>query len=153
MIVLVAGRKPPRDRRKGGTRAMTKHATTTIDHKAWTEAPFAEPEHGPKLARASVAYTYQGDIDGESTLEYLMTYLRDDLVPYLGLEQVSGRIGERSGSFVLRHEGAFEGKTARATVTIVSGSGTGALQGLTGEGSFVWSEGQSGSLTLDYAIE
>ena len=133
---------------------MTKHATATLNHTSWAEQPFAESEQGPKLTRASVAFAYRGEIEGESALEYLMIYLRDDYVPYVGVERVVGRLGDRTGSFVLRHEGAFANHAARATLTVVEESGTGDLHGLTGTGNFTWAEGEgeSGSLTLDYDI-
>lgn len=143
----------PRNQRTGVEHSKTKQATATIEHKAWTEEPFAEAESGPKLTRASVVFAYTGEIAGEGTLEYLMTYVREDSVPYLGLERVVGRIGDRTGG-VVWHDGVFADKAAKATVTVVEGSATGDLVGLSGTGRFVWAEGegQSGTLMLDYAI-
>ncbi len=76
-----------------------------------------------------------------------------DSASFSGLERVVGRIGVRSGSFVLQHNGRFEGDTARSTLSVVPGSGTGDLRGLRGAGSFAWSHGQPGSITLDYDFE
>ena len=51
---------------------MTTQATATFEVKIWDEKPYNEIDAGPKLARASVTKSYQGDIQGEGTLEYLM---------------------------------------------------------------------------------
>ena len=48
----------------------------------------------------------------------------------------------RSGSFVLRLGGGFEGGAARTTWTVVEGSGTGDLAGLQGEGGYVARQGE-----------
>jgi hypothetical protein len=73
---------------------------------------------------------------------------------YVGFEHVSGRHGDRSGTFVLRHTGTFAGGEARASVTVVPGSGTGELRGLRGEGSFVAGHNvQPTPFTLDYEFE
>ncbi len=105
---------------------MSTHATATFEVKSWDEQPYQEFEGGTKLTRASVTTSYHGDIEGEGTLEYLMFYGEDGSASFVGLERVVGRVGNRSGSFVLRHSGAYEGGTAKATYVVVPGSGTGA---------------------------
>ncbi len=131
---------------------MSTRATGSMDLKSWDEHPYSEIDGGPKLARASVTQSFSGDIEGEGTLEYLMLY-QGDSASFSGLERVVGRIGARSGSFVLQHNGLFEGATARSTLSVVPGSGTGDLRGLRGGGSFAWSHGQPGAITLDYDFE
>ena len=42
----------------------------------WDEKPYNEIEGEPKLTRASVTQTYQGDIVGEGTVEYLIRDLK-----------------------------------------------------------------------------
>ena len=131
---------------------MSRRATGSMELKSWDEHPYSEIDGGPKLARASVTQSFSGDIEGEGTLEYLMLY-QGDAASFSGLERVVGRIGERWGSFVLQHNGRFEGDTARSSLSVVPGSGTGDLRGLRGEGSFAWPHGQSGAITLDYDFE
>ncbi len=131
---------------------MSTRATGSMDLKSWDEQPYSEIDGGPKLARASVTQSFSGDIEGEGTLEYLMLY-QGDSASFSGLERVVGRIGERSGSFVLQHNGLFEGDTARSTLSVVPELGTGDLRGLRGAGSFAWSHGQPGAITLDYDFE
>src|SRR5262249_36972115 len=115
---------------------MSTHATGTFDVKGWDEKPFSEIDGGPKLAHASVTKSFHGDIEGEGTLEYLLAYHADGTATYTGLERMTGRIGQRSGSFVLQHSGIDDGNAASDNYSIVPGSGTGDLRGLRGEGSF-----------------
>ncbi len=132
---------------------MTVHATATFEVKAWEEKPYDEIDEGPKLTRASVTKSFSGDIEGEGTVEYLMIHRDDGSASFVGLERVVGRVGDRSGSFVLQHTGTFEGGTAKTTWFVVPGSGTGDLRGLRGEGGFASAHAEHYSVTLDYDFE
>ena len=132
---------------------MTVHATATFEVKAWEEKPYDEIDEGPKLTRASVTKSFSGDIEGEGTVEYLMIHRDDGSASFVGLERVVGRVGDRSGSFVLKHTGTFEGGTAKTTWFVVPGSGTGDLRGLRGEGGFASAHAERYSVTLDYDFE
>ena len=132
---------------------MSTHATATFEVKTWDEQPYDEMDGGPKLTRARVAKSFQGDIEGESTVEYLMIHREDGSASFVGVERVVGRINGRSGSFVLQHSGVFEGGTAKTTWFVVPGSGTGDLRGLRGEGGFASSHAQHYPITLDYDFE
>jgi hypothetical protein len=132
---------------------MTTPAKARFEFKNWDEKPYSEIDGGLKLTSASVTNSFQGDIEGEGTLTYLMSYLEDGSVPFIGLERVVGRVGDRSGSFVLQHSGTFEGGAAKATWFVVPGSGTGDLRGLRGEGGYVATHEQPTPCTLDYDFE
>lgn len=133
---------------------MTTPATGTFTYKSWEETPYGEAIGDSKMTRASVTNTFQGDVEGESTQEYLMHYLDSGKGTFIGLEQVVGKVGGRSGSFVLEQRGTFEGETVKATWTVVPGSGSGELAGLRGEGGFVAKSGVKDTpFTLDYAFE
>ncbi len=130
---------------------MSSHATGTFEGKTWDEKPYSELEGVPKLARASVTNSFHGDIEGEGTLEYLLIYRDDGSCGFIGVERVVGQVGNRSGSFVLQHNGNFEAGMAMANWFVVTGSGTGELRGLRGEGGFVAKHGQPlATFTLDY---
>ena len=131
-----------------GTRAMG-----TAEIQNWEEETYEEPEGGPKLTRARVSNRFHGDIEGEGTLEYLMVYGTEGAVSFVGLERVIGRLGDRSGSFVLLHRGTFEGAAAWGDWSVVPGSGTGELRGLRGEGGFVAQHGERAERTTWYAQE
>ena len=133
---------------------MTMQATGTFTFKSWDENPYGDAVGDSKLTRASVANTFQGDVEGESTLEYLMHYQDRGNGTFIGLEQIVGKIGDRSGSFVLEQRGTFAGEVVKATWTVVPSSGTGDLAGLRGEGSFVAKHGVKDTpYTLAYTFE
>ena len=133
---------------------MSTTATGGYAGQTWDEHPYEGIEGEPKLTRAFVTNTFTGDIAGKGTLEYLMVYREDGSVPFLGLERVDGRIGDRAGSFVLRHEGTFTAGVAEARWSVVPGTGTGDLRGLRGEGGFVARHGEEqATFTLDYDLD
>jgi hypothetical protein len=114
---------------------MTAQPNVSFAMKSWEEKPYNELPGELKMTRTSVAYTYQGDIEGESTLDYLMVYRADNSGSFVGLERVIGRVGGRSGSFVLQHTGTFNKSDVNGTLFVVPQSGTGELTNLRGEGS------------------
>jgi hypothetical protein len=131
-----------------GTFEITNWDEKTWDGKNWKEVP------GAKLTRATVTKAIHGAIEGEVTSESLTVYRSDTSASYIGLERVVGRIGNRSGSFVLQGTGTFENDTATTTWSVVPGSGTGELQGLQGEGGFVARHGEGKvPYTLNYEFK
>ena len=129
---------------------MKNQAKGTFEVKSWKEQPYSEVEGQPKLARAEVIYAYHGDLEGEGSIEYLMCYSLNNIAYFSGYEQVTGRLGGRSGSFVLQHNGMYESGAVKDVLTIVPGSATGELSGLLGTGS-CGGDGQA-LFTLDYEI-
>jgi len=113
--------------------SITAHARFAI--KSWDEKPYSEGPDLPKMTRASVVKTFTGDIEGEGRVEYVMMYRSDATAVFVGLERVTGRIGNTAGTFVLERTGVFEGGVAKESYRVVPGSGTGQLRGLTGEGA------------------
>jgi hypothetical protein len=117
-------------------------AAGTFKIAGWDEQPWAEAEETPKLTQARVTATYRGDLEGEGTAGLLMLYDGTD-ASYCGYERVTGTLGGRSGSFVLRLEGGFEQGAARTTWTVAEGTGTGGLAGLRGEGGYMAAQGEA----------
>src|SRR6266480_3177213 len=115
---------------------MPKTANGTSRVKNWEEKPYNEKENTPKMTHAIVTQDYQGDVEGESTLDYLMVYTTESTASFVGLERITGRIGDRSGTFVLQHTGTFADGIATVNYSVVPGSGTGDLSGLKGQGSY-----------------
>ena len=133
--------------------SMRKQAKATFGITSWDEKPYSEIEGSPKLTRASVTKSYQGDIEGEGKLEYLMMYRSAGSASFTGLERVTGSIGGRKGSFVLQHTGTFEDGVAKVTLSVVPGSGTGDLRGIKGAGGFSVGHQPPYAMTLDYDFE
>ncbi|MBI5564077.1 MAG: DUF3224 domain-containing protein [Chloroflexi bacterium] len=118
---------------------MTSQPNVSFALKAWDEKPYNELPGELKMTRSSVAYTYQGDIEGESTLDYLMVYRPDESGSFVGLERIIGRVAGRAGSFVIQHTGTFNKTDVAGTFFVVPQSGTGELATLRGEGEIVLS--------------
>src|SRR5882762_6398108 len=135
------------------TTSMRKQAKATFTIKSWDEKTYNEMEGAPKLTRAGATKSYQGDIEGEGKLEYLMMYRTAGSASFMGLERVTGSVGGRTGSFVLQHTGTFEDGVAKVILSVVPGSGTGELCGLRGEGGFNVGHQPPYAMTLDYGFE
>jgi hypothetical protein len=132
---------------------MSMHAVSRFKIQGWDERSYAELG-GPKLTQASVKQDFSGDIDGEGAVEWLMCYRPDQTADFVGLQRITGQLGDREGSFVLlQTEGTFDGTEARGRLAVVPGSGTGALEGLRGSGEFRAPHGGAPSMTLDYDLD
>ena len=132
---------------------MKQNANARFAIKAWDEKPYSEGADLPKLTRASVTKTFTGDIEGEGHVEYLMMYRTDGSATFVGLERIDGRIGDKTGSFVLQRTGAFEGGQAKETYSVVPGSATGDLRGLVGDGSSSVGHGMEHPFVLSYELK
>ncbi len=131
---------------------MTHTANARFAIKTWDEKPYSEGQDLPKLTRASVTKTFTGEIEGEGQVEYLMMYRGDGSVTFVGLERVVGRIGAKSGGFVLQRLGVFEDGQAKESYSVIPGSGTGQLRGLRGEGRSAVGHGSEHPFALDYEL-
>jgi hypothetical protein len=130
------------------TRAM---ATFKIDN--WDENEILQTEGGSKITNAKVSRSFDGDLEGQGSVEWLMGYGEDGTATFVGLERVVGRICNKTGTFVLQHLGTFDGQLSKAQLTIVPGSGTGDLAGLRGEGSFEAGLGPEGERSIQLDLE
>lgn len=119
---------------------------------SWDEEPFDESADGPKLTRAHVKKSFHGDLTGTGNLMYVMTYLDGGVASFSGFEKVVGSLGGRTGSFVLRHTGSYDGEKATAEYEVVPGSGTDELAGLSGTGGFSAGHAEEHDMTLDYDV-
>ena len=129
---------------------MKQTANARFAIKTWDEKAYSEGQGLPRLTRASVTKTFTGEIEGEGQVEYLMMYRSDGSATFVGFERIIGRIGTKSGAFVLQRSGVFEGGQAKESYSVVPGSATGELRGLRGEGSSSVGHGTEHPFTLDY---
>jgi len=146
------------------TTSYPHRAVCRFDVSAWSEQPLHDidgtgttrgdtycPDRG--VTRAEVAYTYRGDLDGTSTVAYLITY-KPDTAPVVGFERFEGSLDGHDGTFVMRHHGEQDADGVRARLEVVPGLGTGGLTDLRGEADLLI-EGHSESgyeLVLHYAL-
>jgi Protein of unknown function (DUF3224) len=132
---------------------MKKTANAGFSIKSWDEKPYSEGKDLPKMTRASVDKTFTGDIDGEGHVEYVMMYRSDGTAAFVGLERITGRIAGRNGSFVLQRTGVFEDGQAKESYSVVTGSGTGELRGLRGEGTSSVGHAADYPFALNYELD
>jgi Protein of unknown function (DUF3224) len=131
---------------------MSTHATSTFEVKNWDEQTCSEVDGHVKLTRANVAFSYRGDLEATSAMQYLMLYRDDGTASVIGLERVTGRLGAKSGSFVLQYTGNYADGVASGDLEVVSGSATGELAGLHGRGTAVAHHEGKTTFTLDYDL-
>ncbi|HEY6854411.1 MAG TPA: DUF3224 domain-containing protein [Gemmatimonadales bacterium] len=131
---------------------MRQTANARFALKSWDEKPYSEGADVPKMTRASVTKTFTGDLAGDGQVEYLMMYRSDGSATFVGLERFVGRVGARTGSFVLQRTGVFEDGQAKESYSVVPGSGTGQLRGLRGEGTSSVGHGAEHPFTLSYEL-
>ena len=129
-----------------------KTATGTIQVKTWESLPF-DTSAGPSLNELRVTESFLGDIAGEGAARMLQTLRADGSASFVAVERVVATLDGRSGSFVLQDEGTLAGNRVKGTWFVVSGSGTGDLAGLRGEGGFEAELGQHAAYTLTYWFE
>jgi hypothetical protein len=132
---------------------MKNVANSRFAIKSWDEKPYSEGQDLPKLTRAAVTKTFTGDLEGEGHVEYLMMYRIDGSATFVGLERVVGHLAGKAGSFVLQRTGTFENGVARESYVVISGSGTGELRSLRGEGESAVGHGTEHPLTLTYELD
>ena len=86
---------------------------------------------------------YQGDLKASAHGQMLSAVTGTaGSAAYVAIEQVSGGLQGREGSFVLQHSGQMDRGAQQLTINVVPDSGTGALVGLTGRLNIRISEGQ-----------
>lgn len=111
-------------------------ANGTFEVKLQPLEPYAAGQAGVNFGRMSLDKTFSGDLQGTSRGEMLSAVINSalgDAAGYVALEQVSGTLEGRAGTFVLQHYGVSGRGGDRLVLEVLPGSGTGALAGLTGE--------------------
>lgn len=125
---------------------------TTLDwhETTWDGQPAADAAT-PKMTVASDRATIEGSIEGEVTDRWLMSYAADGTARFVGLTTVNGSVDGRTGTFVLQHAGRFDADGLHSDFTVVPGSGTGELTGISGAGTFVYTgpEGEPTRYTFE----
>lgn len=111
--------------------------TASATFGSWVEEPdFGSEAPLPRIAHATVAFSYRGDLHAEGACQYVLAYGADGTGTGVGFEQVTGRIGEEDGEVVLRHDATFDASGVTCRYDVVAGSGTGAFADATGSGSY-----------------
>lgn len=86
-----------------------------------------------KVGRMSIDKTFEGDLEATSQGEMLTGGSpAEGSAGYVAIERVTGTLGSLSGGFILQHSATMTPEAQEATITVIPGSGSGELEGLTG---------------------
>jgi len=98
------------------------------------EVKLTPQEIGAGLGRMAIDKTFKGDLEATSQGEMLsaMGEVKGS-AGYVAIERVTGKLGGKSGSFVLQHSGTMDRGAPTLVVTVVPDSGTGELAGISGK--------------------
>lgn len=114
-------------------------ATAATSPTKWDEKPYNELPSPMRMTKASVDFSFKGQLEGQAQTEFLMFYESyDEKDPhkstalYIGLTRFTGTLNGKTGSFVMEERGTFGRGTASSVSTIVAGSGTDHLKGISG---------------------
>ena len=128
---------------------MTTRLNGLFQITGWDETAYSENDDGSKQTNAKITQNYQGDIEGTSELQYLMSYTSNGSAVFVGIETIFCSIDGKSGGFVIQHNGKFEAGVASSNFSIVPDSGKDAFVGITGTGSFTSGENGQASYTIE----
>ena len=108
---------------------------------------------GVTLGRMAIHKTFFGDLDAVSKGEMLSAITQVvGSAGYVAIEQVTGNLEGKSGSFVLQHYGIMDQGSERLILDVVPGSATGELAGLSGTMQII-REGDQHQYVFDYSLE
>jgi hypothetical protein len=112
----------------------TAKSSFVIDKKTPSPVSF----EGGQMAHTRFEKTFTGDIVGTSVVEALLAGL-DNGGPavYVGIERFDCTVEGKKGTFVLMHAATQHDSGGSASWTVVKGSGTGELAGISGDGQIL----------------
>jgi hypothetical protein len=133
-------------------------ATATFKPTKWDEKAYEQITPTQKMTKASVAMSFSGELDGEASVEWLMYYKYSDeqdqhnsSAIYTGLTRFTGKLNGKSGSFVMEEHGTFIAGAANSVLTILEGSGTDQLAGISGNAKSQ-AKADGASFELEYEL-
>jgi len=127
------------------------HAEGTFDVKN-NPLPSDEALAGTAIGRFVLDKQFHGDLEAASKGEMLGAgNPATGTAGYVAIEQATGTLNGRSGSFALQHFGTMEDNKFDLTVKVVPGSGTGDLTGISGTMTIAIVSGKH-SYNFDYTL-
>ncbi|GHO47561.1 hypothetical protein KSX_57240 [Ktedonospora formicarum] len=131
-------------------------ANTTRSVKDWQRKTWHDKTEvsGTNLFRVEILHRYEGIIEGEGSIQYLIAENKNLTGSTIALEKVTGSVDGRSGSFVFQQIGTFDHGKLKMTLMVLPGSGTDQLSGLCGQATLISDLHQEiYSLPFDYTFE
>jgi hypothetical protein len=126
------------------------NASAPFTNDRYDEEPYGRAE-GTELSRVHISRNFSGDLEGESTAELLIAKSEGG-GGYVGHDRITGTLVGRSGGFVFQHSGLMGPAGVSNAGTIVPGTGSGELAGISGEGTMLADDQGNHMLTLEYEL-
>ena len=130
---------------------MPTRATGPFDVKLAPQTFEGAPD-GAKLGRFTLEKQFTGDLEGTSRGQMLSAGTDvTGSAGYVAIEQVTGTVHGRSGTFALQHSGTMARGIPSLSIGVVPDSGTGQLKGLAGTMNIVIAGGKH-TYEFDYTL-
>lgn len=100
------------------------------------------------ISEVNVTEEFAGGLVGVGAVRFIMVNEPDGVAHFTGMERFLGKVGDRTGSFILQNSGTLKDGVLNSEWRIIPGSGTEGLAGICGEGGC----GPNG-YTLEYWFE
>jgi hypothetical protein len=121
------------DSAAGKREATMQHATGSFDVKVAPQKADNPQAEAAVLGRMSLDKQFHGDLEATSEGEMLSVLDKDKgSGGYVAMERVTGKLGGKSGSFVLQHNATMNRGVPEMNIIVVPDSGTGELTGISG---------------------
>lgn len=101
-----------------------------------------QEDEGFPAGRMLIDKTFEGDMSGTGLGQMISKRTESGSAVYHAVEEFSGAVHGKSGGFTLIHSGYMDAQSQSLEVTILSGSGSGELLGISG--AMVISQGEDG---------
>jgi hypothetical protein len=127
-------------------------ATGDFDVKINAPEILSVPEGASPIGRHALEKTFHGGLQGRSVGEMLSAgQPRSGEASYVAIESFFGTLDGRPGGFALAHLGTMHAGGESLQISVVPGSGTGALAGIEGELTIQRHDGKH-DYTLKYRL-
>lgn len=131
---------------------VTNHASGPFDVKVTPQAT-GEEAGASVFGRMTIDKQLHGDLEATSKGVMLTAGTAvQGSAGYVALEQVTGALKGKKGSFILQHSATMNRGTPQLSITVVPDSGTGELAGLAGKMNIVIAEGGKHSYDFEYTL-
>jgi hypothetical protein len=100
------------------------------------------------ISEVWVTEQFAGGIVGVGAVRFIMVNEPEGAAHFTGMERFLGKVGERSGSFILQNSGTLKDGVLNSEWRIIPGSGAEGLEGIRGEGGC-----DPNGYTLEYWFE
>ena len=104
---------------------MSANGTFEVDLTPQEDAKFP-------AGRMLIKKAYSGEISGSGVGQMISKRTENGAAVYYAIEEFSGSVEGKNGGFTLVHKGHMSKESQSLEVTILAGSGSGELQGISG---------------------